>query len=166
MEVMEDLTLLLDERNPVDVLYLDFRKAFDSVPHQRLLKKMEAYGIVGPILNWVRDFLTEREQKVRVGNETSSAKVRSGIPQGSILGPVLFTIYINDLHDCVKSTCKIFADDTKIYGKARDKYTLQKDLNSLQEWTEEWNLYFNIDKCKVTHIGETKSLQYLHYAGE
>jgi hypothetical protein len=155
LEVMEELTLLLDGRNAVDILYLDFRKAFDSVPHERLLLKMKAYGITGNILHWTRSFLTNRIQKVKVGSAWSSeGKVLSGIPQGSILGPVLFTIFINDLPDCVQSSCKIFADDTKIYGKTDNSQCLQDDIDRMQRWTEVWNLYFNAEKCKVLHLGK------------
>jgi hypothetical protein len=154
LEVMEDITKMLDDKNQVDIVYLDFRKAFDSVPHERLLVKMEAYGIVGPILRWVREFLSGRIQRVRVGVVvSSSAKVLSGIPQGSILGPILFTIFINDLPQCIQSTCKIFADDTKIYGAASNSSIIQGDIDNLQFWTEKWNLYFNVDKCKVMHMG-------------
>ena len=155
MEVMEDLTASLDDKNPVDVVYFDFRKAFDSVPHERLLLKMEAYGIVGTVLRWVRNFLTGREQKVRLGDERSSTlEVVSGIPQGSILGPILFLIFINDLPENITSSCKIFADDTKIYGRSKDSDAIQKDIDSLQLWTDKWNLYFNVEKCKVMHIGK------------
>ena len=154
MEVMEDLTTLLDEKNPVDIIYLDFRKAFDSVPHERLLCKLQAYGVTGNILNWIRNFLTGRVQKVRVGNANSSlAEVLSGIPQGSILGPVLFTVFINDLPEGIQSSCKIFADDTKIYDKSGNCSRIQGDLKRLERWTEEWNLYFNVEKCKVMHLG-------------
>jgi hypothetical protein len=154
MEVMEEITTLLDDKNPVDIIYLDFRKAFDSVPHERLLQKLQAYGVTGNILNWTRSFLSGRVQKVRVGNATSSlARVLSGIPQGSILGPVLFTVFINDLPECVQSSCKVFADDTKIYDKASNSSRIQQDLGRLEKWTHEWNLYFNVDKCKVMHMG-------------
>jgi len=155
MEVMEDITKLLDDKDSVDVIYCDFRKAFDSVPHERLLLKMRAYGVTGNLLNWVRGFLSGRTQRVRVGDASSSdAGVLSGIPQGSILGPVLFTIFINDLPTCIQSSCKVFADDTKIYGKSSNSQRLQEDVDKMQEWTETWNLYFNVDKCKVLHIGK------------
>ena len=155
LEVMEDITKLLDNKIPVDIIYLDFRKAFDTVPHERLLVKLEAYGIGGSIVNWIRNFLVNRHQVVRVGEEISGKiAVKSGIPQGSILGPILFTIFINDLPDSVHSSCKIFADDTKIYNSHDKSDDLQQDLLRIQEWTNQWNLYFNVDKCRVLHIGK------------
>ena len=155
LEVMEDITKLLDEKNSVDIIYLDFRKAFDTVPHERLLVKLEAYGISGKIVSWIREFLVNRQQVVRVGDELSKKiEVKSGIPQGSILGPILFTIFINDLPDNVSSYCKVFADDTKIYNSHDKSDHLQQDLISMQEWTNAWNLHFNINKCKVLHVGK------------
>ena len=155
LEVMDDFTKLLDKGSALDVIYLDFKKAFDTVPHERLLLKMKAYGICDKLLQWVRSFLSERKQRVRVGSEYSKkSDVLSGIPQGSILGPVLFTIFINDLPNSIESTCKIFADDTKIYNNTDENKTIQKDLNTLQKWTDDWNLYFNVSKCKVMHVGK------------
>ena len=126
LEVMEDLTSLIDNNQDIDILYLDFRKAFDTVPHERLLLKLAAYGISGALADWIRNFLKDRIQYVRVGSDKSNtSKVLSGIPQGSILGPVLFTIFINDLPDSVLSTCKIFADDTKLYNKVSNSNDIQ-----------------------------------------
>ena len=155
IEVYDKLTELIDDGKNVDVVYLDFRKAFDSIPHERLLQKMAGYGIAGKTLEWTKNFLNGRKQRVRVGNEYSSeTDVTSGIPQGSILGPVLFTIFINDLPDAINVHCKVFADDTKIYEDANKQNDLQRDLYSMQRWTELWNLYFNVNKCKVMHIGK------------
>ena len=136
LQVYDELTKLLDEGKSVDIAYLDFRKAFDSIPHERLMIKMKGYGINGKVLDWVRDFLTGREQLVRVGNYYSGrTKVTSGIPQGSILGPVLFTLFINDLPDTIKSNCKVFADDTKIYNEVGNSNINQDDLYNMQSWT-------------------------------
>jgi len=155
LEVMEDITAILEDGSPIDIVYLDFKKAFDSVPHQRLLLKLKSYGIGGCVIDWLEGFLSERTQRVRVGQAYSpSAKVLSGIPQGSILGPILFTIFINDLPDCVKSCCKVFADDTKIYDKVEKRDQIQQDINCLQQWSDKWCLYFNVSKCKVMHIGK------------
>ena len=158
LEVMEDLTALIDLGKDVDIVYCDFRKAFDSVPHNRLLLKLAAYGIRGNVLKWISSFLFERKQWVKVGSERSKeARVLSGIPQGSILGPILFTIYINDLPELLESTVKIFADDTKIYNITSNSNVIQEDLNKLQEWCERWKLYLNVQKCKVLHVGKRNS---------
>ena len=155
IEVYDKITEMIDDGKSVDIVYLDFRKAFDSIPHERLLLKMKGYGITGKTLEWVRDFLNGRKQRVRLGNAYSSqTDVTSGIPQGSILGPVLFTIFINDLPEAIKVQCKVFADDTKIYEDAKKGKSIQEDLYSMQKWTETWNLYFNVAKCKVMHIGK------------
>jgi len=114
---MEDLACIIENKDPIDIIYLDFRKAFDSVPHERLLTKLKTYGITRNVLEWIRMFLSGRTQRVKVGSDMSNKKdVLSGIPQGSILGPILFTLFINDLQDIVSSNCKVFADDTKIYN--------------------------------------------------
>ena len=118
--------------------------------------KLKAYGICGGVLKWIEHFLRHRSQQVKVG-ETKSGKVDvlSGIPQGSILGPVLFTIFINDLPDSVLSSCYIFADDTKIFNKECNSSNIQNDIYKLQEWSDRWNLYFNASKCGVLHLGRT-----------
>ena len=104
---------------------------FDTLPHQRLLLKLKKYGIEGNILKWIEDFLKERRQRVVLNGKYSSwKKVISGIPQGSVLGPVLFIIYVNDMPDSLNSFCKIFADDTKLYTaieNKRDQIKLQRD---------------------------------------
>ena len=106
---------LLDNGYPVDVVYLDFKKAFDTVLHQ-WLTKLASYGILSNVYNWIEDFLSHRSQRVRVGKGWSTkADVLSGIPQGNVLGPILFTTFINDLPESVQSCCKVFVGDTKIY---------------------------------------------------
>ena len=113
---MEDLTEALDAGKDVDVIYLDFQKAFDKVPHKRLLKKLWAYGIRGKIHSWVKYFLKGRTQSVLVdGYRSTKAKVTSGIPQGSVLGLILFLNFINDLPLVIQALKKLFADDAKIY---------------------------------------------------
>ena len=155
LEVMEDFNNFIDNHDDIDVIYLDFRKAFDSVPHERLSLKLQEHGLTGNVLKWIRDFLANRTQRVRVGKEYSDeGKVISGIPQGSILGPVLFTIFINDLPDNIESACKVFADDTKIYNSPLNHDILQRDLCKLEDWSINWQLYFNTGKCKVLHIGK------------
>ena len=144
---------LSDEGHPLDIILLDFRKAFDRVTHERLLFKLKKMGIQGRLLAWIQSFLGNRKQRV-VLNHTESKwrSVYSGVPQGSVMGPTLFLIYINDLPDYVKSSCKIFADDTKIYAKVgnmADVERIQKDIDELVEWSRTWLLNFNAGKCKA-----------------
>ena len=156
---MEIWNEFLDAGNPIDCIYLDFRKAFDTVPHQRLLSKLDAYGVSGNIKAWISDFLLNRRQRVIVDGVYSEWKdVKSGIPQGSVLGPTLFVLFINDLPDMIASTAKIFADDTKLFRTVtsdHDYNTLQEDLYKLSEWATKWNMQFNYEKCKVLHLGNT-----------
>ena len=116
LTIMNEWTEALDDGIQIDTVYLDFRKAFDSVPHKRLIKKLEGYGIKGILLEWFKNFLNGRQQRVVINGKTSDwTNVLSGIPQGSILGPILFIIFINDLPGVVGNVCKLFADDCKLY---------------------------------------------------
>ncbi len=156
LKVLDTWTEALDAADPVDVVYLDFAKAFDSVPHERLLLKLKMYGVQGEVLTWIEQFLKGRRQRVRVNGEVSEWKdVTSGIPQGSVLGPVLFVIFINDLPEVVQSYVEMFADDTKIFStvKEEDSLQLQEDLHSLTDWANIWQLRFNAAKCKTLHLG-------------
>ena len=154
---MDTWTEILDEGYNVDVTYLDYRKAFDSVPYERLLIKLEGYGVKNPILGWIRNFLIGRSQRVVVNSvKPEWAPVTSGIPQGSVLGPVLFIIYVNDLPDIIHSSIQMFADDTKVSNKitcSSDCKELQRDIDLLVEWSVAWQLKFNTSKCKIIHIG-------------
>ena len=148
---------MLDSKYPIDILYLDFRKAFDTVPHKRLLTKLKSYGITGRLLLWIENFLHNRKQRVFVGDQQSKwSEVKSGIPQGSVLGPILFAIFINDIPNGLKSLLKIFADDTKSYRATRDandQVILQEDINAIHHWSEMWQLGFNLDKCHTLPLG-------------
>jgi len=155
LHVVEDFTKLIDDKKCIDVLYLDFKKAFDTVPHERLFKKIGSYGITGNIFNWIKSFLSGRMQRVVVNSCMSRFEhVLSGVPQGSVLGPLLFILYINDLPDKINCSCKLFADDTKIYASSEQHQLLQEDITSLFEWSSKWQLAFNASKCKVLHIGK------------
>lgn len=158
LEIMEDFTDFYDQHVSFDCIYLDFSKAFDRVPHERLLTKVYNMGIRGDLFTWLRGFLSNRIQRVCV-NGTFSAwgDVTSGIPQGSVLGPILFSIFINDLPDNIVSNVMIFADDTKIYNSDSNSNILQEDLNRLFAWSTDWLLPFNIDKCKVLHYGRNNN---------
>ena len=144
---LEYVTSCLDSKDNVDVVYLDFAKAFDKVPHSRLLLKLKAHGVDGMVLDWIKSWLTI-----------------SGVPQGSVLGPVLFLVFINDLESYVLSQTLKFADDTKVFGMVNneaDRDILQNDLDSLTEWAVKWQMEFNVEKCKVMHLGgHNKGYQY------
>ena len=158
LETFESWTEDVDKGYSVDVIFLDFQKAFDKVPKKRLLQKLSAYGIEGKVLCWIEDFLSDRRMRIMVRGEYSEwVDVISGVPQGSVLGPILFLIYVNDIPEMVNCSIKMFADDTKLFRTVKsidDCNILQNDLDTLSQWTNEWLLSFNIDKCKVMHIGK------------
>lgn len=157
LEFFESITECIDKGIPVDVVYLDFQKAFDKVPHERLISKLKSHSISGKIQGWISKWLENRQQRVVINGKNSSwSRVYSGVPQGSVLGPLLFSIYINDLDN--KTTNKIlkFADDTKVFGKVSKKAeidSLHNDLEKIMQWSNDWLMPFNTDKCKVLHIG-------------
>jgi hypothetical protein len=157
LEFMEQVTKTVDEGQPVDLIYLDFAKAFDKVPYMRLFKKLEAHGVSKKIIAWIQNWLSSRRQKVSINKEFSGWKnVTSGVPQGSVLGPVLFLIYINDIDCDLVSKFKKFADDTKLCKGVKnieDVVSLQNDLDKLHQWSEDWQMQFNVDKCSVIHVG-------------
>ena len=141
-----------------DCIYLDYQKAFDSVPHRRLISKLRSYKINECLVNWVEDYLQNRSQFVEINGEKSQwLPVTSGIPQGSVLGPLLFLIYINDLPENVNSTVYMYADDTKIYREIQsddDHEVLQRDLETLKTWSDRWLLKFHPSKCYCINIGK------------
>ena len=165
LEFLESITCAVDENQLIDVVYLDFSKAFNSVPHERLLRKLSSLGIKGKLLNWIRSFLFERYEIVCVNESKSSPKpMTSGVPQGSCIGPLLFIAYVNDI-DLQLKHCKMakYADDIKIY-KNFPKHNfnsevskIQNDLNAIMEWAADWQLSFNINKCSVLHFGHHNS---------
>jgi len=164
LETLEEWTQALDEGYGVDAIFLDYQKAFDTVPHQRLINKLKGYGIGGLLLKWIHDFLTNRKMRVVLnGHKTDWAAVLSGVPQGSVLGPLLFFIYVNEIPDIIESSVKMFADDTKLWRTIQseeDEQILQHDLDRLEDWSKEWLLKFNASKCKVMQIGRKKTVNY------
>ena len=151
----------MKSNKPVDVIYLDFAKAFDCVVHTKLLYKLKLYDIGNMILKWLENFLIGRSQCVRVANSFSKIFPElSGVPQGSIFGPVLFLIYINDI--CTSSQqpnvkLKLFADDVKLYS---DVYSTSDDnlqicLNKIVMWADLWQLKLSHSKCSVLSIGKS-----------
>ena len=136
---------------------MDSPKAFDKVPHQRLIHKLKSHGMENSIINWIEQWLTDRRQRVVVDGEVSSWKpVLSGVPQGSVLGPILFLVYINDLEEGVTGKILKFADDIKLFRKTKeigDTFFLQDDIDKLVKWSEKWQMLFNFGKCKCLHTG-------------
>ena len=143
------------------MVYCDFMKAFDKVPHRRLIHKIENYGITGNILGWIDSFLSDRTQCININQASSkTTNVTSGIPQGSVLGPILFVLYINDLPEVVSpgTWIYLFADDTKIFRQIRsqdDRNILQNDVSKMVEWSHKWLLKFHPDKCVYMSMGNT-----------
>ena len=163
-----DLQKRLDRKETVDISVLDFSKAFDVVPHKRLVSKLRLYGVHGKNSAWVESFLTNRTQSVIVegvrshsGTATAGDAVLSGVPQGTVLGPLLFLVYINDLPSVLdpNTTCRLFADDCLIYRSIKgqeDKLVMQKDLESLHDWGVQWGLRFNVSKCNMMHFSRSQ----------
>lgn len=150
---LHDLHSYLDKNIPVDALFLDFEKAFDKVPHARLLLKLSRLNLHPDVLNWIQNFLTHRKQFVHVNSHSSClSPVLSGVPQGTVLGPLLFLIYINDLPLTVSSAIRLFADDCVIYRPiltSDDTAILQQDLFNIQEWCLKWLMKINISKSSL-----------------
>ena len=164
LEFLDNIKEALDQGDDIDIIYVDFSKAFDKIPHRKLMKKLWGYGIRGKIYKWVKEFLTNRTQKVVVdGKKSGSKPVTSGVPQGSVLGPILFVIYINDLPDVIQCFIKLFADDSKLYrrvSKIEHVEILQSCLNRAVTWADIWEMFFNLIKCHHLHIGKNSIGQF------
>ncbi|CAM4659774.1 unnamed protein product [Caretta caretta] len=161
----DEITDSVDMGKAVDVIYLDFSKAFDMVSHSILASKLKTYGLDEGNIRWIESWLDLRAQWVVINGSMSSWQlVSSRVPQGLVLGPVLFNIFIKDLEDGVDCTLSKFADDTKLGGEVdtlegRDR--IQRDLDKLEDWAKRNLMRFNKDKCRVLHLG-WKSLMH-HY---
>ena len=166
LHVLDIWTEILDQGGSLDVIYCDFMKAFDKVPHHRLVYKVEKYGVTDNIIGWINSFLSNRTQCVIVNKSISNkAAVTSGIPQGSVLGPLLFVLYINDLPEVVDENSHIFlfADDTKVFRQVKcpnDKQILQSDVDNMLKWSNTWMLKFHPDKCVSMTIGSKSPNRY------
>ncbi|BHF66445.1 hypothetical protein SprV_0200946200 [Sparganum proliferum] len=160
-------TRAVDRGDMVHVIYIDFKKAFDSVPHHRLLYKLSRAGVRGKLLMWIRSFLIGRSQAVHVSDQQSAeVAVRSGVPQGSVLGPTLFLVYVNDCANELNCDVAMFADDIKIWSTIRsevDEARLQTNLDHLEQWSKDWLLPFSVNKCNFLRVGRTSSPNHTVY---
>ena len=165
--LIHELAANLEAGSQTDLIILDFSKAFDKVPHERLLRKLSHYGIRGRTLSWIREFLSNRQQEVIVDGAVSDpAPVVSGVPQGTVLGPILFLVFINDLPSELVCPTRLFADDCIVYNRIRnrnDSDKLQRDLDTLGQWERRWGMEFHPQKCSVlscTRSHKPKSFAY------
>jgi hypothetical protein len=165
LESFNDWILNLNSKNCVDIIYIDFSKAFDSVVYSKLFVKLSGYGIQYELLAWIKSFLLDRFQCVSIdGVQSDYCRVTSGVPQGSVLAPLFFILFINDLASLAENSaiCKLFADDVKLYscfdcstqaGTSLTINPLETALLKLEIWTKTWQLKVNISKCYVIHLG-------------
>jgi hypothetical protein len=163
LSVLHSIGKSLDQNTQTDILYLDFAKAFDCVDHVILIEKLKWYGVTENLLNWFTDYLSDRSQRVLIDGVASRyLPVTSGVPQGSIVGPLLFVIFINDLPDIIQEQTRtgLFADDTKLYRSVKSPSnceSLQHDISNLNNWSHNSNMKCNASKCKVLTITRKKS---------
>ena len=157
---------IITEGKVVDVIYFDFAKAFDCVPHKRLLQKLTSFGISGNTFNWIKSFLLQRKQYVSVnGVKSKTENVLSGVPQGTVLGPILFVMYINDLLDGIVADGLLYADDTKLFKhimNENDALCLQTDIEKLENWAKLWLMNFHPGKCHTLTIGKFENIRHAH----
>ena len=167
--ISERVYRTLDACGETRAIALDISKAFDKVWHAGLLHKLKAYGVSGPFLDIIKSFLSDRKIRVVLdGQSSSSYSINAGVPQGSVLGPTLFLIFINDLPDNILSKLAIYADDTTVYsclGKTNDVFDkvemaaeLEVDLRTVVEWGDKWLVTFNSSKTKLLSIIDLTTL--------
>ena len=159
--VINDWAKILDKKGQVDTFILDFEKAFDTPPHELLKSKLFSYGIGGTTLNWINAFLCFRQQRVVVnGIKSDWAPVVSGVPQGTVLGPLLFSLYINDISADIESEIRLFADDCVCYREIKneeDTLKLQRDIDRLGSWARKWGMRFQPVKCNMMQLTNKRS---------
>ena len=165
LEFTDELFANMDRGQQTDILVMDFAKAFDKVNHSVLLLKLSHYSIRGEVNRWIAVFLADRTQAVVVNRARSEiVSIKSGVPQGSVLGPCLFLVYINDLPSNLTAQTRLFADDTAAYNTVTspiDQAHLQKDLDQLAEWEKRWDMTFHPRKC--TTLPVTRNINVLHH---
>jgi hypothetical protein len=163
LETLNDWSLAINQKKGVAAAYIDYAKAFDTVCHDKLCHKLAAYGIAGTLLQWIGSFLSDRSMCTRVGSSLSSyCELSSGVIQGSVLGPLLFVLYINDIIDLFPdvSLCKMYADDVKLYTTLEcenDSQLLQTMLDDVQRWSDLWQLNISYKKCNIIVLGNVKT---------
>ena len=165
-----DLLSSFNSKSQIDVAILDFSKAFDTVPHAGLLGKLEHYATDSKILLWITNFFNNRKQRVVVdGSFSNFADVESGVPQGTVIGPLLFLLHFNDPPSCVNSKVRLFADDCLLYREIKnnqDQIDMQRDLDALKDWGSTWGMKFNAKKCNIMRVSRSrKPLQHFYSLG-
>ncbi|MEW8288814.1 MAG: reverse transcriptase family protein [Candidatus Thiodiazotropha endolucinida] len=167
LTLAQELVSGLDRKYQHDLIILGFSKAFDRVPHERLMRKLDHHGIRGTTYQWIRAFLTDRTQQVLIERAASeSIPVIIGVPQGTVLGPLLSLLFIDDLPDCVQSSTGLFADDCILYRRIKNQEycaLLQEDLNKLADWEKKWGMAFHLDKCRTIRISRSRKPVVMDY---
>ena len=175
VQFLDAITCALDNNKCIDAVFLDYSKAFDTVPHELLISKLANYGVAGCLLQWISDYLHDRHHYVCIKKETSkSVPITSGVIQGSVLGPLLFIIFINGVDSCVTRSSVIkYADDIKLFTSFPSEYAsqlaaseeLQADMKHLYDWSTKNGLSLNLSKCKVMHFGTSNVQNPVHLNG-
>jgi len=161
LAILDQITSAINRKCRVYAVFLDFAKAFDKVPHRLLLVKLRSYGLSGILITWIESFLIGRTQRVSIGGNVGDwQSVLSGVIQGSVLGPLLFVIYINDLMEGLQSAVFHYADDTTILSvhppnRPFDESILQIDLDRVATWSTQWRIPLNLDKCSIMAFGNS-----------
>ena len=171
LECLDSWSRCFEEHSSVDILYIDISKAFDSISHAKLLALLQAMGVKGLLLKWIQVWLTQRQQCVKVNNTFSEfKKVRSGVPQGSVLGPLLFCLYMTGLDKVLKfSKVKYYADDAKIFlkvAKMEDAMKFQSEIDNVMRWADTWQLRIAFEKCAILHMNPINSIDYQYKMGD
>ena len=166
VELYDRILFALDNKHLTSVTFADISKAFDTVWIRALLLKLEKYGVKGDVLAWLKSYLSNRTQKVMIKDALSSVgQLRAGVPQGSVLGPLLFLVFINDIADHMSGLGRLFADDTSIGHVADDEHTLKNLINSdlacLNEWSKRWLVKFNQNKTDIMVFSLRNTLNHL-----
>lgn len=161
VELTHEVSQSIDNQKQTDLIFLDFAKAFDKVSHKKLLQKLEATLGNSTVLNWIKNYLTDRTQYVEFNDETSATtSVTSGVPQGCVLAPILFLLFINDLPTNIKEKIKLFADDCVLYreiNSTEDHVALNSALQDVSCWCRKWQMSLNANKCTILSVSRKKT---------